>query len=38
MASSNLHVAAGLVLALLAPRPLIANVSQAVRRERSEYS
>ena len=38
MASSNLHIAAGLVLALLASRPLIANVSQAARRESSEYS
>ncbi len=38
MAPSNLHVAAGLVLALLAPRPLIANVGQADLRERSEHS
>lgn len=38
MAASNLHVAAGLVLALLAPRLLTANVSQAARRESSEYS
>ena len=35
---SNLRVAAGLALALLAPRPLTANVSQADFRESSEYS
>ena len=38
MAASNLRFAVGLMLALLAPRPLIANVSQADLRERSEHS
>ena len=38
MAASNLRVAAGLALALLTPRPLTTNVSQADLRESSEYS
>ena len=38
MAASNLHVAAGLVLALFAPRLLTGNVSQAGRRESREHS